>query len=325
MKHALFISYSNLDIHKVKLIEQELEGHILFYPLIIAENREALKPLAQKVSEGIKNSEVVIPIITSQSIGTQWINQEIGFATAIGKKIRPIVEKNLIDSLKGFIHKQIDLPYNFPALMNKEFEEPDFLNALRMLISDLEKEFSTENIKPLPEKTEFEKNLDKIDDFNSEIEYKNNRVAFLDSKEGVDAAHNHTLDMFNNLKEKIKILVDKKGFTIPFEEEQSEPVFVFRSFGFSCSIRFKMNYYNSLTESMLHVQYFDGNYTLYNSRHEFSQPKRILENIYDFDRNQKQSLGWVSRKDKQFYDSNYIVDNAIKWLIESIANKKLGK
>jgi hypothetical protein len=106
VKQKIFISYSNSDINKVDLIREELKSHSYLEPVIIASNREALRPLAEKVSEGILQSEVIIPILTNNSINTQWINQEIGFATAYKKKIMPIIERGIIDHLKGFIHKQ---------------------------------------------------------------------------------------------------------------------------------------------------------------------------------------------------------------------------
>ncbi|MBK7855382.1 MAG: hypothetical protein IPJ79_11200 [Bacteroidetes bacterium] len=48
MKAEIFISYSDFDKDKVDLIVSELEGNIKFAPLVIASNREALKPLAKK-------------------------------------------------------------------------------------------------------------------------------------------------------------------------------------------------------------------------------------------------------------------------------------
>jgi hypothetical protein len=47
MKQGIFISYSDFDKDKVDLIVNELEGNTKFFPIVIASNREALKPLAQ--------------------------------------------------------------------------------------------------------------------------------------------------------------------------------------------------------------------------------------------------------------------------------------
>ncbi|MEQ6118634.1 hypothetical protein [Reichenbachiella sp. MALMAid0571] len=71
MKKKLFISYSDFDKEKVELIKSELDDHPFFEPLVIASNREALKPLVKKVTDGIEGSFVIIPILTAKSISTQ--------------------------------------------------------------------------------------------------------------------------------------------------------------------------------------------------------------------------------------------------------------
>jgi hypothetical protein len=85
------------------------------------------------------SSAIIIPIITEQSITEQWINQEIGFATAIDKKIMPIIESGLIDTLKGFIHKQIDLPYTYQRESVRRQEDRNFIDCFKKLFKDIEK------------------------------------------------------------------------------------------------------------------------------------------------------------------------------------------
>lgn len=147
MIQEIFVSYSNFDKEKVRLISKELVGNSKFVPIVIASERESLKPLAQKVAEGIERSHVVVPILTKSSIGTQWINQEIGYASALKKRIMPIVDRDLISELKGFIHKQIDLPYVFISDSNKAKEHRDFLKQFKILLSDLETE--TQKLNPI--------------------------------------------------------------------------------------------------------------------------------------------------------------------------------
>lgn len=136
MKKTLFISYSTYDIQKVEAINNRLKNHKYFKPLVIISTPEALKPLSAKVQEGIISSDVVVPILSSKSINTQWINQEIGFATALGKIIKPIIERKIIERLKGFIHKQVDLPYLYDESINTY----SFQRAFSKLIIDLETE-----------------------------------------------------------------------------------------------------------------------------------------------------------------------------------------
>jgi TIR domain len=138
MKQKLFISYSHKDIDKVELVIAELKNHPTLEAIVIANDREAGKLLAEKVRSGIEHSKIIIPIISANSISEQWINQEIGYATAHNKIIMPIIENGLIDALKGFIHKQIDLPYSYNRKPTNSAENRSFIEHFRQLIADIE-------------------------------------------------------------------------------------------------------------------------------------------------------------------------------------------
>jgi len=66
-KKSIFISYSSSDNEKVTILKDQILKGNSFSPIIIADQRKALKPLAQKVMDGIKKAEFIIPIITSNS------------------------------------------------------------------------------------------------------------------------------------------------------------------------------------------------------------------------------------------------------------------
>ena len=126
MKKKLFISYADADKTKVRVIENVLINNPHFEPLIIANKRDPLKALTKKVSEGLEASEIIIPILTKNSISQQWINQEIGYSMGIKRKVIPIVEKLIMSKLKGFIHKESDLSYNFRRHKNLGQENKNF-------------------------------------------------------------------------------------------------------------------------------------------------------------------------------------------------------
>jgi hypothetical protein len=136
-KKVIFVSYSDLDNNKMRCVERVIIKAGKFSPRIIADNRQALVQLSEKVSKGIIECDYFVPIITRRSISTQWLNQEIGYAVAIKKRIIPIVEGELIDKLKGFIHKQLDLSYSFEASEKKEIESTRFLQQAKKMINDL--------------------------------------------------------------------------------------------------------------------------------------------------------------------------------------------
>jgi hypothetical protein len=126
MKQKVFISYSSKDANKIKELCEVMTNTQLIEPIVVADRREPCKALTEKVTKGIREADYLMPILTKNSIGNQWVNQEIGYAKAEDMEIIPIVDREIIDQLKGFIHKQSDLPYQFKSHqsdLKKEAEE----------------------------------------------------------------------------------------------------------------------------------------------------------------------------------------------------------
>ena len=149
-KIKVFISYANEDRNKVDALERALLKTGKYELVIVAKRRDPMKSLALKVKEGIDESDCFVPILTEGSRPTQWINQEIGFATAKGKDIFPIVEKSLLtgDRLKGFINKYIDLPFSFNGDTNsKPREGQNFRKCYLSLIEFLSSYYSVKKFK----------------------------------------------------------------------------------------------------------------------------------------------------------------------------------
>lgn len=144
MKKKLFISYADADLSKVRIIEDVLKNNSYFEPLIIANRRDPLKALTKKVSEGIEASDFIIPILTKASINQQWINQEIGYSMGTKKTVIPITEKLIMSKLRGFIHKESDLPYNFRRHNNPGQENKNFKKSFLTLLKDLESKYREE-------------------------------------------------------------------------------------------------------------------------------------------------------------------------------------
>lgn len=136
IQKKIFVSYSDLDRKKMRVLEKIIRKSP-FLPIIIADNREAMISLSDKIIEGIESADYIIPILTSASISTQWINQEIGYSKARGKQIMPIVEREVMTKLRGFIHSQLDLSYNFALDSDKAKERLSFRKCCDKLVDDL--------------------------------------------------------------------------------------------------------------------------------------------------------------------------------------------
>jgi len=111
----VFISFlSNPDRKKMDLLKILIENQQQnVIPIVIDYQKTPGMPLTEKVENGINQCDVFIPIITRNSINSQWVNQEIGYAKAKERKCIPIIEKGILKDLKGFIHDKIDCPFLF--------------------------------------------------------------------------------------------------------------------------------------------------------------------------------------------------------------------
>lgn len=138
MAISIFISYSTDDKGKMLSLQRRIKAHGNLKAIVVADDRKASKLLTDKVKDGIKDCDYFVCILTSKSIKNQWVNQEIGYATALGKPVRPIVETSMLNKLKGFVHKQMDLPYSVSTSGRKTKSQGIlFSKRFKVLIDDI--------------------------------------------------------------------------------------------------------------------------------------------------------------------------------------------
>jgi hypothetical protein len=134
----IFISYSDLDRNKMNALKRAIEKvDSELKAVVIADEKKPLRTLAEKVEEGIRQSNILVPILTSNSINNQWVNQEIGFAKAHGIEIIPIIDDKVLKKLKGFVHSQVDCPFLYTSDKNPNKESAAFRKAYSALLSFL--------------------------------------------------------------------------------------------------------------------------------------------------------------------------------------------
>lgn len=138
----VFISFCDADRQLMKVLKSPIHKSDLLQPLIVEEKRKGAIHLSELVQNGIRESSFFIPILTSNSISNQWVNQEIGFAKAIENQIQivPIVESKIIEKLKGFIHKQIQLSYNFRVYEEEDRTKRAYRKICKEVVSYIEQE-----------------------------------------------------------------------------------------------------------------------------------------------------------------------------------------
>ncbi len=115
-----FISYSARDDAVVRCLAAALEAaEPPISPIVVADKREPGKLLADKVTEGIRECDCFVPVLTKSSLRNQWVNQEVGYATAMERLIVPLAETRAVSLLKGFIHDQKDVPFRYSTGLDR--------------------------------------------------------------------------------------------------------------------------------------------------------------------------------------------------------------
>jgi len=90
MPFQVFVSYSTKDLPLVEEVRSILHGSGV--TVFVAEHAVAPgEPLAQRISNAIKTSDLFVLVWSKNSRESEWVSQEIGIATAAGKPVIPVV------------------------------------------------------------------------------------------------------------------------------------------------------------------------------------------------------------------------------------------
>jgi hypothetical protein len=108
----IFASYSSLDKNLAGAIKERLEH----YSLSVFLAHEDIKPSVDWQNElvyNLRGCDIFMPILTEKFNTSEWTNQEVGFAFALGKTILPLkINVNPI----GFITRVQALPFECNSL-----------------------------------------------------------------------------------------------------------------------------------------------------------------------------------------------------------------
>lgn len=91
----VFISHSIEDREFVQQLSQAIEKAGATAYLLEEEGKPGTN-WVQRMKKAIENSECVVTLLTRNGSRSPWVNQEIGFASAYGKRIIPVVESSVI-------------------------------------------------------------------------------------------------------------------------------------------------------------------------------------------------------------------------------------
>lgn len=108
MTFKLFISYSTHDLSQVELLQQQIKGTPI--EVFVAEHSvHPSEELAPKISIAIAECDLFVVLWSESAKASDWVSQEIGRASALAKKILPLVLSDSV-SPPGFIRNLKYLP-----------------------------------------------------------------------------------------------------------------------------------------------------------------------------------------------------------------------
>ena len=296
-KTKVFISYCTDDLAEVQIIEEEVKVNFPMVELIIiAYNREPLKPLSEKVLFGLKECDIIIPILTEKSMNNQWVNQEIGVSVALNKTIRPLVQNDILNKLKGFIHDKVDMPYLFINSSTKGEGHRDFIKHTKILIQDIvnERENQIEVISVQPAfKPSLESKLELIE---KSRDFKSKREKILKQHDTFESAEQNVELLFKHVQFNLDRLKDRKiikGWEYNFNYPK---YFIFKSELHSISFYWKLAEHEKLKGAILEVCYYQDYLVTSNKLTENIPHERGMKVTYQYqyDVDENLNLGWKS-------------------------------
>ena len=135
-KVKVFISYCTSDSDKKDFLKNLINKCDKLEAIVVPEEQSHLEYNPEKIKNHLDICKVFLPILTSNSINNQWVNQEIGYTFGSNRikteNIFPLVEKRITNDLKGFISSSVDLNFRY---------ENDFDTVAQMLVNVLNEKF----------------------------------------------------------------------------------------------------------------------------------------------------------------------------------------
>jgi len=136
MAYKIFISHSGADRQWVEQIDVIAKNSgIVAY--LYEHDPQPGKPIAVKVKQAIQNSDALVVLLTSNSQFSPYVQQEIGFAEAMGMRIIPLVQPGIPER-------------SLAMLEGREYISFDFYNpqvALLKLLNYLQKQLRLKKAK----------------------------------------------------------------------------------------------------------------------------------------------------------------------------------
>jgi nucleoside 2-deoxyribosyltransferase len=110
MQHKIFISSSVRDSDLAHDLAKRLDKAGL-KAITPAENIDAGENIKSKIKEELRKADEVIVILTNNSLDSQWLLFEMGYATSLDKHVTPLIQGVEPDELPEIIRQMNYIKY----------------------------------------------------------------------------------------------------------------------------------------------------------------------------------------------------------------------
>lgn len=112
MAYKIFISHSSYDKYWVDWIANNAKNFGI-EPYLYEYDIQPGKSVSEKVKKEIRNSDAFVVLITANSQYSSYMQQEIGVAEGLGKRIIPLVQPGISDSVLAMLKGREYIPFDF--------------------------------------------------------------------------------------------------------------------------------------------------------------------------------------------------------------------
>jgi len=112
MSYNIFLSHSAADSSQAKLIKDKIQKmHISVYHY--GYDPQPGIYIARKLQKALKKADAVLVLLTRQGQHSPYVNQEIGYAEAKGKRIIALVEPGTSENVLGMLAAKDRIPFEY--------------------------------------------------------------------------------------------------------------------------------------------------------------------------------------------------------------------
>ena len=160
---------------------------------------------------------------------------------------------------------------------------------------------------------------DKAARIDREIDFKKKKESFLNSAEGVQAAHQEFAILFDEIDKIVKDITDNnQHFNIGFDRDRGGRQITLKYHAYSLIVAWNGNVINELSTSFLNI----GLWKRLSRFDPYEKNEKLFEHKVKFDLFTSNDYGWFLPRDKKTYSSKQLAEIVVSFILEKIRDQE---